>query len=264
MAKRSAKKTATAGNDQLRLRISDPEVSLAQLKHVVSTWSDLLREVASQVSGAAADAFRFVITDAKAGSFELAVRPATAKKDAPRRVLPRISKAVTRGLAELQKPHRVRRPAYFSDEALEHVKQLAEESAVGKKPSLTVSNGTERPIALTEHVVQNIDELIGPKFDSIGTVEGRLEGLIIHGRRRFLLFDALTGREVRCYFDESTLTSDAILQAFGKRISATGTIQSRRTGEKVSIDVRRIQVFPPDDQLPAPEEVRGILKTAGQ
>jgi hypothetical protein len=252
----------SAGGNALWLKIDTPEVSLAQLKHVIGAWSDLLREVASELSGVAADAFKFVITDAKAGSFAVQVEPSAARKGAARRALPRISKAVTRGISDLQRQRSPRRPKYFSDAALERVKELAEESAVGHKPTVVIANGTGEPITLTARVADNVDELIGPKFDSIGTVEGLLEGLIIHGRQRFLIFEALTGREVKCYFDGERLRRDDVMAAFGHRVSATGTIMSRRTGEKVSINVRNLSVLPDDEQLPSPDHVLGILREA--
>ena len=41
-----------------------------------------------------------------------------------------------------------------------------------------------------------------PVSVSIGTVEGMLQGLITHGKNRFLIFDPLSGRQVTCYFSD--------------------------------------------------------------
>jgi hypothetical protein len=38
--------------------------------------------------------------------------------------------------------------------------------------------------------VEHVEAVLAPEVESIGTVEGNLEGLIIHGKRRFLIFDA--------------------------------------------------------------------------
>ena len=53
-----------------------------------------------------------------------------------------------------------------------------------------------------------------------------------------------------------------MLKAFGKRVAATGFIHSRRSGEKVSIQVSRLYVFPPDEELPSSRDMLGILKIA--
>lgn len=258
--KRLGKADASPKDDELRLYIGAEEVSLSQLHHVTGAWANLLREVAASVSGGTKDTFRFVITEAKAGSLELAVRPVVAKKRVPPKIAKaahRISKVITAGIRELSRQKRPRRPAYFTDEALESARELAEETLNAK--TVTVSNGTGKAILMDRQVLQNIDELIGPQFESIGTVEGKLEGVIIHGRRRFLIYDSLTGREVKCYFDENRLADRDVLGAFGQRVAATGTIASRRTGEKLSIEVRRLEVFPSDEPLPAPDQVLRLI-----
>ncbi len=92
-------------------------------------------------------------------------------------------------------------------------------------------------------------------------VEGNLEGLIIHGKRRFLIFDPLTQRQVTCYFTDR-VDWESVLHAFGKRVAASGFVRSRRSGEKVSITVSRLHVFPPEEELPAIDSVLGTLKAA--
>lgn len=103
--------------------------------------------------------------------------------------------------------------------------------------------------------------MLTPEVESIGTVEGSLEGLIIHGKRRFLIFDPLTGHRVTCYFTER-VEWETVLKAFGKRVAVSGFLRSRRSGEKVSISATRLYEFPPDDELPRADAVRGALKLA--
>lgn len=100
-----------------------------------------------------------------------------------------------------------------------------------------------------------------PEIQSIGTVEGQLEGLITHGKNRFYIYDPLTARQVICDFGER-VKRDEVLRAYGKRVAATGKIRSRRSGERVSVEVNRLFVFPPDSELPSAADVRGILKAA--
>lgn len=96
---------------------------------------------------------------------------------------------------------------------------------------------------------------------SIGTIEGELEGSILHGRKRFLLHDRLTGRRVPCCFDDA-VSWEEIKDLFGKRIAVTGEIRSRRSGERASINVSSVYVFPRKEDLPTPDEVRGLLGNA--
>ena len=67
-------------------------------------------------------------------------------------------------------------------------------------PAVNVSNGTGDPIALSARLIGHVEAVLAPEIQSIGTVEGKLEGLIIHGKRRFLVYDPITERQVSCYF----------------------------------------------------------------
>lgn len=103
--------------------------------------------------------------------------------------------------------------------------------------------------------------VLAPEITSIGTIEGQLEGLITHGKNRFYIYDPLSAKQIICSFDER-VGREPVLQAFGKRVAATGIIRSRRSGERVSVQVSRLYVFPPDSELPRAADVRGILKAA--
>ena len=128
-------------------------------------------------------------------------------------------------------------------------------------PAVKIGNGTGAALPLSARVVEHVEAVLAPEVESIGTVEGSLEGLIIHGKRRFLIFDPLTERQVTCYFTER-VEWKAVLEAFGKRVAVSGFLRSRRSGEKVSIQASRLYVFPPDDELPRADMVRGALKLA--
>ena len=115
------------------------------------------------------------------------------------------------------------------------------------------------PIALSSTMLAHVEAVLTPEVRSIGTIEGELEGLIIHGTKRFLLYDRLTGRQVICYFGDS-VSWERLRDVFGKRMAVTGEIRSRRSGERASIDVSSYYVFPREDELPSADEVRGLLR----
>ena len=80
---------------------------------------------------------------------------------------------------------------------------------------------------------------------------------MIHGRRVFFVYEQLTNRRVQCFFSASMLPQ--ALAGFGGRVAVYGTIHSRATGEKISVDVEEVELYPPDSALPTAEDVRGIL-----
>lgn len=235
------------------------QVTLQRLGEALDAWTDLLQEVGRDVAGATSrDAIRYVITEAKGGSLSLGVRPQPGKKSVPAAVIPRISKTLTAGIRSLEQ--RATRPKHFSDLALIKLRDLARLTSP-ETPSVKVSNGQGSGITLSSRLVAHVESVLAPELESIGTVEGKLEGLITHGKSRFLIFDPITGRQVVCYFSGRIEWQD-VIHAFGKRVAASGIIRSRRSGEKVSLSARRLQVLPPDDELPSAADVLGILKAA--
>lgn len=248
-------KSPTAKND-LRLELSG-QVTLQRLGEALTAWTDLLQEVGRDVAGAASrDAVRYVVSEARTGSVILGVRPQPGRKSVPAAVMPRISKALTGGIKSLGE--RATRPKHFSDTALMKLRELARLTSP-ETPAVKVSNGTGSAITLSSRLVENVEAVLAPELESIGTVEGLLEGLITHGKSRFLIFDPITGRQVVCYFGGRIDWQD-VHRAYGRRVAATGLIRARRSGEKVSITVSSLVVLPADSELPSAADVLGILK----
>lgn len=242
----------------VRLQL-DGQVTLKRLGEALDAWTDLLREVASDVAGATGrDAVRFVVTEAHGGSFSLAARPQAAQKHIPVAVMPRIAKTITTGLRTLERS--ATRPKHFNDTALLKVRDLGKLTSP-ETPAVKIGNGTGPGIPLSSRLLANVEAVLAPELESIGTVEGRLEGLIIHGKSRFLIFDPITGRQVVCFIS-GRVEWQHVRDALGRRVAATGRIHSRRSGEKVNIVASRFEVLPEDSELPSAADVRGILKAA--
>ena len=199
-----------------------------------------------------------MITEASGGSFALCVRPQAAKDTIPASMMPRIARTVTSGIERLN--HTAKRPNHFSDDALVKLRDLAR--LVGPEtPALKVSTGRRPPVALSSTMLAHLESVLSPEVRTIGTIEGELEGLIIHGTKRFLLYDRLRGRQVICYFGNA-VSWEGIRDVFGKRMAVTGEIRSRRSGDRASIDVSSYYVFPSEDELPSAHEVRGLMRDA--
>lgn len=236
----------------------DGQITLRRLNDALDHWADLLREVSTDVAGTVGrDAFLFIVEEAKLGSFDLAVRPQSARRDVPPVIGRRIAKTVTAGLQALER--KPKRPKHFNDAALTSVRELGR-LVSAQLPVVTIGNGS-KPIPLSSRLLANVEAVLAPDVSSIGTIEGKLEGLIVHGKKRFLVYDPLTGRQVTCYFADE-IPYDDVLRAFGQRVAVTGRIRSNRSGERVDINAKRLFLMPRDQDLPTPEDVLGLLKTA--
>jgi len=92
---------------------------------------------------------------------------------------------------------------------------------------------------------------------SFGSVEGVLKAIDLSRKPVFRIYDLLTNKSVRCYFYSNSI--EEFKDALEKRVSVSGLVKSREDGEKLSIEVEEIEIFPPEDELPTIQEIIGIL-----
>ncbi len=243
-----------AATNRLTLKLEGPELTLSHVEWAAKDLAKIVREVSSSVTRAGGDAVRWIVSRSQAGSFELELTPTPRKKAVPDSLMPEIVAAIVDGIAGVQA--RAERPPHFSDSALKSASALA--NLVGKEVYAVQIFGGRGRATLTKQAVANIDELIGPKLESFGTVEGTLEALTVHGQPQFAIYETLTGHRVDCLFGER-IPLDEILKMFGKRVAARGVIRSRKTGERVSIEVQSLEAFPDEEELPSADDIRGIL-----
>jgi hypothetical protein len=238
----------------LELAFDVSEVPLRALVTAGERLSGLLREVAKAYVGAEQDPARWLV-HVEAGSVLLPLRAEpTSDEVAPSR-LHEVGTIVADGLATLEAE--AERPPYFNDRALEHARELAK--VASDELPLAVRNGRARA-SLSVQLVANVEKVLGPDDVSHGTIEGALDALNVHGAaKRFHVYDAVSGLRVECRFT-ARVTLEDLRPAIGHRVAVSGTIRTRPDGRPVSIDADELHVFPPEDELPSPEAVFGLLR----
>lgn len=241
-------------HDRLTLTVDWPEITVNRLSRVTTLWSHLVEAITREATGKS-ESVKWVVTKVTyASPFNLEVTPEAASRKLNPDVPGAISHAIVNGIADLSESSDV--PDYFSPQALSITRKLAAYSDSVKQRSIIVSNGVDRPAPLTHKVVAAIDDIVGSVAESYGTIEGRLEGVLTHGKQRFFIWDSLGGKQIRCVFDEDRVPLDDILSAFNKRVSVSGRIRSRSlTGERLTIDVAEFMSFRPDSELMPPDEI---------
>lgn len=228
---------------------------MAQLIRAQSQFLELLREVSRSVAGTIDDPVTWVVKRVSESSADYALIPRPTIKTLSPGALHSMVGAVPRGMADLMK--RAERPRYFTDRALELATSLAA-SVTKEMPYIRTHNGASE-VDVTRaaglHAQRILDQ---PYLSDWGTVEGKLETVTVHGRRQFVIFDELTGQRIECQFAHR-IALDQITPGMERRVAVTGEIRSRESGEIVSVVATNIEVFPPDDELPTADDVRGIL-----
>ena len=236
---------------QLTLTVDWPEITLDKLTRLTSLWSNVIHAVSAQAAGKR-DALKWVLTGLSfASPVQVQTVPVVARTRVDPVVLSTVSHAVVAGVRQLG--DHSERPDHFSTHALELMRKLALLSDGG---SVVVSNGVGEPVPITHRVAATVDDILGPEVESYGSVEGHLEGIFTHGRRVLYVYDSLSGRQVRCFFDAEATPLDALLKYFQHRVIVSGLVRSKAfTGEPKSIDVSEIRDFQPDRDLLSPAEI---------
>ena len=143
----------------------------------------------------------------------------------------------------------------FDSELLEDIRALAK--PVGSNVKYATLYINDNQFELTDAVTQRVDVALAVDDECIGSIEGNLEQINIHhGANTFHIYPDVGPRKLSCYFPASLL-DDAVF-AVGRRVEVSGTMKYRRGATyPYAIAVSSIEPFPPDDELPTWEDLRG-------
>jgi hypothetical protein len=120
------------------------------------------------------------------------------------------------------------RPEGYPDEALENLRRLAGYTTNGKAASVVIRAPTLQLAApVTPALAGYVDRAL-TQGDAIGAIEGSLDTVSVHAQPYFTLYDALSGRGVRCYFREGWRAR--VVGALGKRMIVHGRLRRDPSG----------------------------------
>ena len=237
----------------LTLDIEGSKLSFDKCIKAQEQLAKLLHEVDRTVAEQKRPAVDWVISQVQSGSIHLTLEGIPNEKVQPLQIAELLN-IVETGIANLVAS--AERPRYFSDQALASAKNLAK--LVIKDVFMIQLGINYQQISINQHIVANVDEILG-KYKSFGTVEGILKAIDLSRNPLFRVYDLLTTQSVRCYFDHQSTSMDMIKKALDKRVAISGLITSTEDGEKISIKVEEIEIFPPEHELPSIVEMIGIL-----
>jgi hypothetical protein len=152
--------------------------------------------------------------------------------------------------------------AGLSDTAMKHLRVLSElTDATHGKPVKVNLWVRKKPVIVSPEVGRVVREDHKAAYNDYGTLEGRLRTIQDNGSVQLMLRDEMLGLNLRCYVSDDLLPTAFV--NFRKRVEVIGLIHYRANGIPISIEVSGIDPLPDDDDLPTPEEVRGLLRVAG-
>jgi hypothetical protein len=226
------------------------DVDLRSLANISQKFAGLIDEVAREYTGVA-NPVRWIV-EVERGCVRLPLRAEAAADEVRPSAVHEIGTVVASGLAQLeQSPIR---PDHFTDKALGLAKELANYAT--EDLPLAVRNGAAGG-KLSRQLSVNAEKVLGTPEETLGTIEGRLEALSLHGSKDFSVWPA-GGKAIKCLFGSRLDLERDVLPAVNKRVAARGRIKTRPNGERLSVEVDELRIIG-GEPVPA-DEVRGILK----
>lgn len=228
------------------------DVPARQFLDAVGHSLSILRELDAAISLKRTGTLRWVLGGLSLGS------PATVTlRGVPpaegRDFGPQVVRALIDGLNQLETEGTA--PPSFTHGALEAAGQLGRlRLHPGGRVTVQV---LDRAVTVTERISASVRELSAQAFTTMGSIEGTLEMVTIHERRYFRVYDAVHGLGVPCYFAQEQL--DNVRAGLGKRVSVSGRMQVNREGDKLLLQVENYRIFPSEEKLPRPGEIRGLV-----
>jgi len=126
-------------------------------------------------------------------------------------------------------------------------------SELGPYKATALDSGRE--VEVSRKAADTIRQLLPISRRHIGSVEGRLETISIHGKQRFIVYHARTHKAVTCRFDDPEMIR-VITGMLGKRVVALGAVQSNVRGEPARVQVEDICILG-EGEMPTTSDLAG-------
>jgi hypothetical protein len=238
----------------LRLSSQSDFVPLSSFLQAVEKFQALLADIDEDISGKPGGTLVWSVSGLSVGSATLTATPESTDEDVD--VGPKVVEAAVKGLDLLE--HVGERPPYFSDDALQHARELVSLIQPNTKITrISVLVPSMPPVAMSQQTAAHIDRIVGSGYTAHGSVEGRLESINVHGRPTFGVYDFIEGRRVKCDFSPDVL--EHVKEALGRRVLVYGLVRFNESGRPVSVrQIQEIRLFRGAEQLPQAADIIGI------
>lgn len=238
---------------QLRLTLEGKvgEISLKSLATAVSSSLRILSVLDAAMSEDNQGELTWVVSGLHEGSLVIEVESRSLVEE--RDLGPEVARAFLDGLRRIERDGAS--PPYLSERGLVSARRLVKLVGSDGTLGLKVSDLHET-VVITTHAGANVDQLARIRHRAIGSIEGRLDVISVHGRTpRFIVYLSSTCKAVTCQLDPAQL--DAAKAALGRRVYVAGVVLSNARGEPVRVEAEQIRVLRSADQLPTIAELTG-------
>ena len=240
----------------LRLDGAEETLSPSAFTSAVKYFSDTLQELDTSISNNPRGTVRWSIealTKSSPAVVTFSAQPMLSAEN----YAPKIQEVCLSGVRQLTE--RADWPSQYSDAALSKLNSLAKLHCSEKRSGLSlieiVVNG--QSAAIGPDTCENIQRLTGEGYESMGSIVGNLDAITVHQTNEFRVWEEVTQSPVRCRFEGMMLQE--ITNALGRRVLVYGSIKTNYRGQKTSIQVHGLELYPDESELPSIEDMSGLV-----
>lgn len=240
----------------LRLRITGQprNITVRGFVAAIDNWLRILGDLDSAISGEPQGSLDWFVADLSKGSLLVEVESRSRLED--KNVGPAVANAFITGMQEIEE--RGASPPYLSETGMLKMRQLVRIIGREGASGLEVQH-MDQSVEVSARASAAIDQLIRVQEHSIGSVEGRLETISIHGRRpKFIVYHGLTRKAITCKFVPGEWL-DRVKDALGRRVNAAGEVHYNVKGEPLRIELRDLRILREESELPSTSELGGSM-----
>lgn len=99
----------------------------------------------------------------------------------------------------------------------------------------------DRKIQVSPKTSDNLKKLLPIRRTAVGTVEGKLEAINLHGQARFVVYHAVTKKAITCLFDPERFMGE-VISAIGKRVLVFGELHKNIVGDTLRVTMGQLKI----------------------
>ncbi|PKB71370.1 MAG: hypothetical protein BZY87_05815 [SAR202 cluster bacterium Io17-Chloro-G6] len=143
-------------------------------------------------------------------------------------------------------------PEYFTEQVLEDLRRMRRLfRGRDRAHSIIVSVDNEETATIREDISDKASRILTSGYSNLGSLEGRLEAISVHGSPTFTIWDRVSQAPVRCSFPNQTSWIQDVKDLLGNRVMVRGYIRYFLNGIPRTIsDIAEIHDSTPDPNLP--------------
>ncbi|HLG68915.1 MAG TPA: hypothetical protein VK009_00680 [Chloroflexota bacterium] len=230
-------------DDELTFALYPGEIGVVPLPLFLNAVADVQRLLIDVAYAVTRDKYkgRWIVTNLHSSAPTVTLR-ATSEG-------PETMDTLSAGLQSVVSGEAKEPPIGFTVDALADLKKM-HRLFWGKERAqrLVFSRDGSEIAAINRNINRQVEQILRQTYTVLGSLEGTLEAVNLHGRPVSTLWDRLSGAPVRCYFPR-TLTQ-LVKDHLEKRVLVRGEVRYFRSGIPQYVNVWEIRDRTPDESRP--------------